>query len=881
MARRYAAPPEARQPKRPKERKLLLELYVPQPWQLKVHQCSARFRCVVCGRRAGKSYAGVNEIAAYSWENTEYPSWWVAPTYGQAEKGFTVCTQKFESAIKSKTAASGRMTITWKSGGRTVFQSAERYENLRGEGVGLMVLDEAAFMARAAWEQVLRPMLSDTGGRALFTTTPKGKNWVYGIYQRGEDPDQPDYASFRVPTAESIYVPDSEVEEARNTLPADVFAQEYCHLGETQVARSDGTACRFRDLSVGDELLYCEGGEIKPCRVTKFRPTGAKPIVTIRTESGTTLATSEGHKIRTLAGKQAIEDAKSVHYAPVPRYSSDPKEALARLVGYGIGDGSMTFRRSRYVKKSGDVSVYAPYPQASFYAKERKDLERVADDLVVAGLRELPPTVLVKKGNDRVADTFQIHVTHGAAQGLIDAGFPVGNRVMQEFDVPGWIMSGTGALKREFLAGLWGAEGASLRPETKYGKSPSSLALTMSKAFGVRGALFFLHLKRMMGDLNVRATVTRSKACERDLYHLYVKSNKDDVIAFLDGIAYRYASRKEHLAFEWVLYLRAKNHAALRRTAIAREMHDRGESRSDIGKALDCCLSQGVNIVKGGTVGPGWKFPAFKEWVEQRRGDGGMYLAVDECSVGTYQDVFNITVDSPDHSYLLADGLDNFNCADFLDEAAGVFHGVEACVHGELYEPGITPDIINHRYAIGVDLAKHSDFSVIFAIDIDATREGVVTPHICGYQRLNTLDWQLQMDLIAQTSALYGNAPVLIDSSGIGDPIHDFLRARGVPVYPYLLTGQRKTQLIQNLSVSIQTKVVSFPDLPVLRQELSQYQYTITPSGGFSYSAPDGEHDDTVIALALATWAAQHYPSQGTPRFIVNEDPREDMISPF
>jgi phage FluMu gp28-like protein len=219
--------------------------------------------------------------------------------------------------------------------------------------------------------------------------------------------------------------------------------------------------------------------------------------------------------------------------------------------------------------------------------------------------------------------------------------------------------------------------------------------------------------------------------------------------------------------------------------------------------------------------------------------------------------------------------------ADFLDEVAGVFHGVDACVHGELYEPtpaaaGHTP----HRFAIGVDLAKHSDFTVIFAVDIDAVRDGQVTPHVCAFTRLNTLDWSLQMDMIAQQSALY-NAPVLLDSTGIGDPIHDVLRARGVPVFPYLLLGQRKSQLIQNLSVTIQTKGVSFPDIQVLRQELASYQYSVSPSGNFLYSAPDGDHDDTVIALGLAVWAAQHYPGQGTPRFIVEDDPLEDTISPI
>lgn len=885
MARRYAAPVEARTPKTPKERKLMLELYTPQEWQMEVHQCGARFRCVVCGRRAGKSYCGVNEIASYSWENVEYPSWWVAPTYGQAEKGFTVCLQKFESAIRSKTQAQGRMTITWKSGGKTVFQSAERYENLRGEGVGLMVLDEAAFMARAAWEQVLRPMLSDTMGRALFTTTPKGKNWVYGIFQRGEDPNQPDYASFKVPTVTSIYVPDSEVEEAKNTLPADVFAQEYCHLGSTQVAGADGAPLRFCDLSPGTELLYGDGLDARKCTVSVFRSTGTKPVVTVVTESGMPLTASSGHKVRTRRGKQAIEAAETLHYVEVPRYSARREEALARLVGYGIGDGSMTMRRSRYVKKNGDVSLYGAYPQASFYAKDRAELERVAADFVVSGLRDTPPSVLVKKGNATVVDTCQIHCSHAAAQGLIDAGFPVGNRVNMEFDVPDWVLSGSDSVKREFLAGLWGAEGASLRPAisaTGRGTSPCSVVLSMSKRYGVGGGVFFLQLKQLMADLGVQATVTQSRVKGMSVWHLYVKPKQENVITFLETVGYRYAARKERLAFEWLLYLRAKVYSAKRRGEEARRMSDQGKSNADIGRALGCTAGQAWNVVRDGAKRPAWGFPAFVEWTDERRGDGGIYVAVTERTNGDHQEVFNITVDSPDHSYLLADGLDNFNCADFLDEAAGVFHGVSACVHGELYEPKpATAGHAPHRYAIGVDLAKHSDFTVIIVIDLDATWDGQVVPHVCGFTRMNTLDWNLQMDMIAQQSALYGGAPVLLDSTGIGDPIHDFLRAKGIPVFPYLLVGQRKVQLIQNLSVTIQTRGVSYPDLPVLLGELSAYQYTISPSGGFTYSAPDGEHDDTVISLALAVWAAQHPVTGLTTRFVVEEDPLEDMISPY
>lgn len=209
------------------ERHIKLRLFTPHEGQLRLAQDPARFRCVACGRRWGKTFFAANALAKYGWENSEYPGWWTAPTYGQAVKGFELITSNFGPAIKSKRASQGQMSVTFHSGGRLRFVSTERYENLRGEGVGFMVLDEAAFMARDAWEQVLRPMLSDTGGRALFLSTPKGRNWFYEVWMRGWNHDDPDYSSYHYPTSSSPYIPAREVEEARRTLPADVFAQEY------------------------------------------------------------------------------------------------------------------------------------------------------------------------------------------------------------------------------------------------------------------------------------------------------------------------------------------------------------------------------------------------------------------------------------------------------------------------------------------------------------------------------------------------------------------------------------------------------------------------------------------------------------------------------
>jgi len=434
----------------PARRDVKIRLYTPHDGQARLHRSEARFRLAVCGRRWGKTLAAANEDAKFCWENPEWRglsgnepprptmTWWVAPTYGQSVKAFNVMTQGFAGAIAKKKSAIGQMSITWKNGAVTEFQSSERYDNLRGEGVRFMVIDEAAMVSKAAWEEVLRPMLTDTMGRALIISTPKGKNWFYQMYQRGLDPDEPEFESFSFPTASSPYIPDSEVEFARLTLPEDTFAQEY--LGA------------------------------------------------------------------------------------------------------------------------------------------------------------------------------------------------------------------------------------------------------------------------------------------------------------------------------------------------------------------------------------------------------------------------------------------------FLDEAAGVFHGIGDCTWGELEDP-----IHDHRYVIGWDIAKKQDFSVITVIDTDHQRDHKPVPHVVGFERFNTLSYTVQADRVGEIAKKW-RTYVLLDSTGLGDPVYDMLCARGTPCYPYVFTSRSKEMLIQNLAIDIQSKAISFPEIPVLINELSSYQYSMSPTGRLMYAAPEGDHDDCVTSLALADWATRHPAWLAEPVLTMDLD---EMISPI
>jgi hypothetical protein len=92
------------------------------------------------------------------------------------------------------------------------------------------VLDEAALIPNLenAWQESIRPQLTDFQGSAWFLSTPKGvANYFHTLYRRGEDPAQADWASWRMPTSANPHIPAVEIEAAKEDLSELAFSQEY------------------------------------------------------------------------------------------------------------------------------------------------------------------------------------------------------------------------------------------------------------------------------------------------------------------------------------------------------------------------------------------------------------------------------------------------------------------------------------------------------------------------------------------------------------------------------------------------------------------------------------------------------------------------------
>ncbi len=145
--------------------------------------------------------------------------------------------------------------VTLPGGGFVAVRSADNPDSLRGEGLDFVVMDECAFMQKEAWTEAIRPALSDRQGKALFISTPKGRNWFWEAYMRGVNGEE-GWESWTFPTSSNPYIEPAEIEAAKRDLPEMIFRQEY--LAEF-IDDSGGVFRRVQEAAVLEPKEYEQG----------------------------------------------------------------------------------------------------------------------------------------------------------------------------------------------------------------------------------------------------------------------------------------------------------------------------------------------------------------------------------------------------------------------------------------------------------------------------------------------------------------------------------------------------------------------------------------------------------------------------------------------
>jgi hypothetical protein len=128
------------------------------------------------------------------------------------------------------------LTVTLPGQRKIALKGADDPETLEGVGLVAAVLDEFARMKLAAWEKSLRPALSDKKGRVLFCGKPRGHNHLKTFYERGLGRVK-GWCSWLFTTAQGGNVSVEDIGEAKDTLPAKVYRQEYESTFETAAGR--------------------------------------------------------------------------------------------------------------------------------------------------------------------------------------------------------------------------------------------------------------------------------------------------------------------------------------------------------------------------------------------------------------------------------------------------------------------------------------------------------------------------------------------------------------------------------------------------------------------------------------------------------------------
>ena len=209
--------------------------YAPFPEQQEFHDSDARYRILAAGTRFGKSMSAGYE-AAYEALVPNTQIWIVGPSYLLAEKEFRYAWDALIVKLglgqhckrKNNNVELGDMYIELPNGSWIRAKSTAKPADLLGEELDLIVLAEGSQIKSIVWDRYLRGRLVSRRGKMICNCTPNEKDkLVWPMFQRGQDPTEPNFWSAQHPSWTNPYIDKEEIEDARKYMSKDMFDEQY------------------------------------------------------------------------------------------------------------------------------------------------------------------------------------------------------------------------------------------------------------------------------------------------------------------------------------------------------------------------------------------------------------------------------------------------------------------------------------------------------------------------------------------------------------------------------------------------------------------------------------------------------------------------------
>jgi len=208
---------------------MTIEGFKPHPDQRRVIneiEGEGKYFVLTTGRQWGKTLLGINLIIKWALSGKELQCLWVSPVYSQCKKVFEQLSHAVGGTPVVSSINKSDLEIKFINGSKIFFRSGDREDTLRGYTLDYLIIDEAAFLKEVVWNTVLKQTVMVKGKKVLFISTPKGKNFLYSLHIRGMEEEQMNYRSLKGTSFDTPFISPDELEEARKSLPEDVYRQE-------------------------------------------------------------------------------------------------------------------------------------------------------------------------------------------------------------------------------------------------------------------------------------------------------------------------------------------------------------------------------------------------------------------------------------------------------------------------------------------------------------------------------------------------------------------------------------------------------------------------------------------------------------------------------
>lgn len=193
-------------------------------------QSPKRFKVIRAGRRSGKTSLETEQMTYEAVFKKDRSIFYIAPTQIQARRIVWEALKRRLGGIGEANESRLEMKVPTQDGGHSVIYVAgwENRENFRGLKAHFIVFDEVDTMKDyfIGWQEIFRPALTDTGGRAVWIGTPKKENPNLRRLEKLSETDE-DYQAFHFTTSDNPHIPEEEIKKAKAELDYDTFKQEF------------------------------------------------------------------------------------------------------------------------------------------------------------------------------------------------------------------------------------------------------------------------------------------------------------------------------------------------------------------------------------------------------------------------------------------------------------------------------------------------------------------------------------------------------------------------------------------------------------------------------------------------------------------------------